>query len=78
MNENVIVRKTKVDKPLLQNDSKIDKCIRDFHDKYFHTSGHICEYNLHFTHITNNETVKFKISDKSMGLFDSNKKLTVA
>ena len=78
MNENVIVRKTKVDKPLLQNDSIIDKCIRDCHDEYFPTSGHICEYNLNFTHITNNETVKFKISDRSMGLFDSNKKLTVA
>ena len=31
-----------------------------------------------FSNITNNETVNFTISDKSMGLYDLNKNLTVA
>ena len=38
----------------------------------FHTCVLICEYNLNFTNITNNESVNFKISDKL------NKKLTFA
>ena len=77
--ENVIVKEYEFDKPLIQKiDSIIDKCIRDCHNKYFHTFDHICEYNLNFTNITNNETVNFLISDKSMGMYELNKKLTIA
>ena len=77
--ETVIVKEYEIDNPLIQKiDSIIDNCIRDCHNKYFHTFDHICEYNLNFTNITNNETVNFLISDKSMGMFELNKKLTIA
>ena len=77
--ENVIVKEYEIDNPLIQNiDSLIDKCIRDCHNKYFHTFDHICEYNLNFTNITNNETVNLTISDKSMSMYELNKKLTIA
>ena len=42
-------------------------------NKYFHTFDHICEYDLNFTNITNNESVNFTISDKSMGMYELNK-----
>ena len=77
--ENVIVKEYEIDNPLIQKiDSIIDSCIRDCHNKYFHTFDHICEYNLNFTNISNNETVNFLISDKSMGMYELNKKLTLA
>ena len=78
-NESVIVKEYEFDKPLIQKiDSIIDNCIRDCHYKYFHTFDHVCEYDLNFTNIGNNETVNFTISHKSMGLFELNKKLIVA
>ena len=74
--ENVIVKEYEIDNPLIQKiDSIIDNCIRDCHNKYFHTFDHICEYNLNFTNITNNETVNFLISDKSMGMYELNEKI---
>ena len=77
--ENVIVKEYEFDNPLIQNiDSIIDNCIRDCHKKYFHTFDHICEYNLNFTNTTNNETVNFTISDKSMSIYELNKKITIA
>ena len=76
--ENVIVKEYEIDNPLIQKiDSINDNCIRDCHIKYFHTFDHICEYNLNFTNTTNNETVNFLISDKSMGMYELNKKLTI-
>ena len=81
MNENQLhlVKEYKFDNPLIQNiDSMIDNSIRDCHNKYFHTFDHICEYNLSFTNITNNEIVNFTISDKSLNLYDLNKKLSIA
>ena len=81
MNENQlsIVEEYEFDKPLIEKiDSLIENSIRDCHNKYFHTFDHICEDDLNFTNITNNETVNFTISDKSMGLYDLNKKLKVA
>ena len=77
--ENVIVKEYEIGNPLIQEiHSIIDNCIRDCHNKYFHTFDHIYEYNLNFTNITNNETVNFLISDKSMGMYELNKKLTIA
>ena len=77
--ENVIVKEYEFDKPLIHKiDSIIDNCIRDCHYKYFHTFDYICEYDLNFTNITNNETVNFTISDKSMGMYELNKKLSLA
>ena len=79
MNENVIVKEYEFDKPLIQKiDSIIDNCLRDSHYKYFHTFDHICEYHLNFTNITNNETVNFTNSDKSIGMYELNKKLAIA
>ena len=81
MNENQLhlVKEYKFHNPLIQNkDSIIDKSIRDCHNKNFHTFDHICEYDLNFTNITNNESVNFTISDKSMGMYELNKKLPIA
>ena len=79
MNENVIVKESDFNKPLIQKiDSLIDNSIRDCHNNYFHTFDHICEYDLNFTNIGYNERVNFTISDKSMGLYGLNKKLTIA
>ena len=81
MNENqlTIVKDDEFSKPLIQKiDSLIDYSIRDWHNKYFHTFDHICENYLIFTNITNNESVNYTNSDKSMGLYGLNKKLTVA
>ena len=78
-NENVIVREYEFDNPPIQNiDSLIDNSIRDCHNKFFHTFDHICEYDLYFINITNNESVNFTISDKSMGMYELNKKLSLA
>ena len=79
MNENFIVKKYQFDEPHIQKiDSLIDNSIRDCHDKYFHTFDHICEYDLIFRNITNNELIDFTISGKNMGSYELNKKLTVA
>ena len=67
LNENVIVKEYEFDKPPIQKiDSLIDNSIKDCHYKSFHTFDHICEYDLNFTNIGNNETVNFTISDKCM------------
>ena len=79
MNENVIVKEYDFNKPLIQKiDSLIDNSIRDCHDKYFHTFDHICECNPNFTVTGNIRTVNFTNSDKSMSLYELNKKLTLA
>ena len=81
MNENqlTLVKEYEFANPLSQKiASIIDDCIRDCHFKNFHTFDHVCEYDLNFTNIGNNETVNFTLSHKRMGLFELNKKLTVA
>ena len=81
MNKNqlTVVKEYEFDNPLIQKiDSLIDNSIRDCHDKYFHTFDQICEYDLNFRNITNNELIDFTISDKNMGSYELNKKLTVA
>ena len=81
MNENqlTVVKEYKIENPPIQKiDSLIDDSIRDCHNKYFHTFDHICEYDLNFTNVTNNETVNFSISDKNMYMIELNKKLAVA
>ena len=79
MNENVIVKEYELDNPLFQKiDSLIDNSIRDCHSNYFHTFDHICEYDLKFRNITNNEIIDFTICDKNMNLVEINKKLTIA
>ena len=78
-NQLTVVKEYNFVNPLIQKiDSTIDNSIRDCHNKYFHTFDHICEYNLNFTNTSNNESVNFTISDKSMGMYELNKKLTIA
>ena len=81
MNENqlTIVKQYGFDNPTITKiDSLIDNSIRDCHNKYFHTFDHIYEYDLNFTNITNNETVNFTVFDKCLGMYELNKKLTIA
>ena len=78
-NQLTIVKEYEFDNPLITKiDSIIDNSIRDCHKKYFHTFDHICEYDLSFTNIANNETANFTISDKCMGVYELNKKLAIA
>ena len=77
MNENQlnIVEEYEFNNPLIQKiDSIFDNSFRDCRHRYFHTFDHICGYDINFTNITNNETVNFTISDKSMGMYKLNKK----
>ena len=79
MNDNVIVKEYEFNNPHNHKiDSLIDNSIRDCQNKYFHTFDHICEYDLNVTNTGNNGAVNFTISDKSMGLYELNKKLTIA
>ena len=81
INENKlsIVKEYEFDNPLIQNiDSIIDKCYKDCHYKYFHTFEYECVYNLSFTNNTNYEIVTLTISGKNLGLYELNKKLTLA
>ena len=74
-----IVKEYEFDNPLIQKiDSLIDNSMRDCHNKYFHTFDHICEYDIQLTNTTNNESVNFTISEKSMGMYELNKKLSIA
>ena len=81
MNKNqlTIVKEYEFNNALIQKiDSLIDISIRDCHHKYFHRFDQMCEYDLYFTNINSNECVNFIISDKSMDMYELNKKLTVA
>ena len=76
---NVIVKEYKINNPHIQKiDSLLGKSLRDCRNKYFHTFDHICEYDLNFTNIGNNEAVNCTIPVKSMGLYELNKKLTIS
>ena len=56
MNDNVNVTEYDFKKPLIQKiDSMNDNFFRDCHNKYFHTFDYICEYDINFKNITNNE-----------------------
>ena len=74
-----IVKEYEFDEPPIQKiGSLIDNSIRDCHHKNFRTFDHICEYDIQLTNITNKESVNFTISEKSMGMYELNKKLTIA
>ena len=78
-NELTVVKEYKINNPLIQNiDSIIDKCYRDCHNNYYHTFEYGCVYDLNFTDITKTETVNFTISDKNLGMYELNKKLSLA
>ena len=81
MNENelYVVKEYKFDNPLITKiDSIIDGCYKDYHNKYFHTFKYVCIYDIELTNITNNEKINISLSDESLGLYELNKKLTIA
>ena len=64
---------------LIQNiDSIINKCYRDCYDKFFHTFSYECVYDINFRNITNKEIVNITIVGMSMGMYEINKKLSIA
>ena len=78
-NKLTVVKEYEFDNPSISEiDSIINKCYKDCHHKYFHTFEYICEYNLNFKNITNNEIANFTISEKSMGIYELIKKLKIA
>ena len=78
-NELYVVKNYKFDYPLItKTDSIIDGCYRDCHNKFFHTFKYVCIYDIKLTNITNIETINLTISDESLGLYELNKKLTIA
>ena len=81
MNENelYVVKEYKFDNPpITKIDSIIDGCYRDCHNKCFHTFKYVCIYDIKLSNITNNEIINISISDESLGLYELNKKLTLA
>ena len=81
MNENelYVVKEFEFDNPIFHKiDPIIGGCYRDCHNKYFHTFKDVCIYDIKLTNITNNEIINITISDKSMHLYELNKKLLVA
>ena len=81
MNESelYVVKEYQFDNPLITKiDSIIDNCYRDCHKKYFHTFRYVCIYDIKITNITNNDIINITISDESLGLYELNKKLTIA
>ena len=81
MNKNqlTIVKEYIFDNPLIHKiDSIIDNCYRDCHKKYFHTFENDCTYDIKLTNTIKNEIINITIADKSMGLYELNRKLTLA
>ena len=81
MNENelYVLKEYKFDNPLIHNiDSIIDSCYRDCHNKFFHKYKYVCIYDIKLTKIKSNEIINLTISDESLGLYELNKKLTLA
>ena len=80
MNENEIyvVKEYIFDNPLItKEDSIIDSCYRDCHNKNFHTFKYVCIYNIKLTKITDNEIINLTIIGKTMNLYKINKELKV-
>ena len=77
--ELTVVKEYEFENPLIQKiDSIINKCYRDCYYKYFHTFSYACEYDINFRNITNNDIVNLKIAGRNMGMYELNKKLTIA
>ena len=77
--ELTVVKEYEYDNILIQNiDSIINKCYRDCHYKYFHTFNYECVYDINFKNITNNEIVNLTIVGMGMGMYEINKKLSIA
>ena len=78
-NELYVVKEYKFDNPLITEIVSImDKGFRDRQNNYFHNFGYDCIYDIKLTNFTNNKKINLTISDKSMNLYELNKKLTIA
>ena len=81
MNEDqlTIVKEYEIINQLMHKvDSIFDNCIRGCHIEYFHTFEYKCVYDIQLTNIGNTEVVHSTIADKSMNLYEINKKLKIA
>ena len=77
--ELTVVKEYEYDNILIQNiDSIINKCYRDCYYKYFHTFSYECVYDINFRNKTNNEIVTLTFSGRNLGMYEINKKLTLA
>ena len=77
--ELTVVKEYEYDNILIQNiDSIINKCYRGCHYKYFHTFNYECVYDINFKNITNNEIVNLTFVGMGMGMYEINKKLSIA
>ena len=66
-------------KPLIHKEDSIkDICLRDCHNKNFHTLEYKCVYDIQLKGIGTNEIINLTIADKSMNLYEINKKLKTA
>ena len=64
---------------IIQNiDSITNKRYRDCYYKYFHTFSYECVYDINFRNKTNNEIVTLTFSARNLGMYEINKKLTLA
>ena len=81
MNENelYVVKEYKSGNPLITKiDSIKDKRFRDCYNNYLHNYKYRFIYDIKLKNFTNNEIFNLTISDKSMDLYELNKKLAVA
>ena len=70
-NQLTIVKEYEFDtSPIRKMDSIVVICIRDCHNKYFHTVGYKCVYDIKFTNIGKNQLVKLKLADKRMKMYE--------
>ena len=77
--ESYLVKEYNFVNPLIKKiDSLSDNTVRDCYKNYFHKFKYRLVYDIKFTNITNNESVNFTISDRIMGMYELNKKLSIA
>ena len=50
-----------------------DDCVRDCHNRFFHTFEYECVYDIKLTNVGNHEVVKITIAYKNMILYESKK-----
>ena len=78
MNENEIygVKEYRFDSPLITKvDSLVDNCFRGSHFNFFLGFNYDCIYDNKLTNITNREIINLKNADRSMNLYELNKKM---
>ena len=77
-NQLTIVKEYEFDKQLIHRiDSIIDNCITDCQKKEIHTFEYECVYDIKLAIIGTIEKVNLTIVDKSMNLYELNKKVKI-